>query len=149
VSIRISTKGFKEAVAKLRVMEDIGATRQFQKVLVDALEPMKVAAIANVHSVTGRTAQAIVVAAGASNINPSAYIKVDKTIATALWRGKPYAYPYAVEFGHGGPHPAVAYPFFGPAIQGNKAAARRIVRDGIQDVLNPYITRMSIGGEFS
>jgi len=146
--MQLSTKGLKEAVAKLKLMEDIGATQKFRQVLVEALEPMKDAAISNVHSVTGRTVQAIVVMEG-KGINPSAYLKVDKKIAFVMSKGKASPYPYFVNFGHGGPHPAAAYPFFSDAVQSNKAGARRIVRDGIRDVLDPYITSMSIGGEFS
>lgn len=138
--MRISTKGFPEAVARLKQLAIAMESQKFQSVLVSALEPMAQQAKSNVHSVSGRTAQAIVVAAGKNLQYPSAYFKVDKKIASTPWRGKPFPYPYRVNILSG---------FFTNAVLGGRPGARRIVRDGIEDILRPYTTTLSIGGEFS
>lgn len=148
MAMRISTRGFKEAVARLNELGDIGQTQKFRRVLVEALEPIRAQAVSNVRSLSGRTAAAIVVSEGHGQ-NPSAYIKVDRRLATALWKGRPFAYPYAVEFGHGGPHAASEHPFFRPAFLSARSATRAIVNDGVEALLRPYTTTMSIGGEFS
>ncbi len=147
--MRISTKGFAEAVARLKQLGDVPQARQFRQTLVDALEPIREQAVANINSVTGRTALSITVSPGASAIYPSAYIKSDKRIATAPWRGRPFFYPAAVELGHGGKHPAPPHEFFRPAVLLQRAATRRIVREGIEQLMHPYMTTLSIGGEFS
>lgn len=149
MSMRISTRGFKEAVERLRQLGEAPQAQAFRDTLVDALEPMASQARANVNSITGRTVSAIVVSPGKNPEFPSAYLKVDRRIASMPWRGKPFAYPYAVEYGHGGPRPAPAHPFFAPAYVGTRAQTRQIVRDGIEQLLRPYITTMSVGGEFS
>ena len=41
------------------------------------------------------------------------------------------------------------HPFFRPAFLAERAEVRRIVKDGILELLHPYMTTMSIGGEFS
>lgn len=144
----LRVKGFDEAIAKLKGIEKAPQSRQFQRVLLDAADVIRKAAIANVHSVTGRTVSAIVIAPGAG-ANPSAYVKLDKRLASLIWRGRRFPYPYAVEAGHGGPHPAAAHPFFGPAVIANRSKVRRMIKDGIEDVLHPYVTSLSVGGEFS
>ncbi len=122
--------------------------QQFRQVLATALEPIRDAAAANVHSITGRTVEALQIAPGRSETNPSAYLKVDKRIASVLWRNRPFPYPFAVEAGHGGKHPAAAHPWFRRGFETGRSATRRLVRDGIEEFLNPYMTSLSIGGEF-
>jgi len=152
--VNISSKGLKEAVARLVELGDIGQTDKFRGLLVGALEPIRDAAIENIHSVSGRTAAAIIVAPGKNQIYPSAYVKLDRKVATSIWNNKEtgsfqYSYPYAVEYGHGGPRPAPAHPFFGPAFRENRAEVRRIVADGVRDLLDPYRSPVGIGAEFS
>lgn len=147
--MRISTKGFPEAVARFRAMAEAPRKQQFRDALVAALEPISEGAKANVNPITGRTVQAVVTASGRSETNPSAYIKVDKRIAFAMWNAKPFPYPFAVEAGHGGKHPAPAHPWFRPAFEAGRSQTRSLVRDGIAEFLHPYMTTLSIGGEFS
>jgi len=147
--MRISTRGFKEAVERFQQMADAPQRQQeFRRVLVDALEPIRAEAARNVHSITGRTVDALTVAAGASPTYPSAYLKIDRNIAFAMWRGKKFPYPFAVEAGHGGKHPAEAHPWFRPAFDSKRAVTRQMVRDGIEQFLHPYVTSLSVGGEF-
>jgi hypothetical protein len=148
MSMRISTRGFKEAVVRLNELGDVPQTQKFRDMLVTALEPIREAAVGNVHSISGKTASAIVVSAG-KGTSPSAYVKVDRKVATALWKGRQFAYPYAVEYGHGGPHPAVAHPFFMPAVESGRSEVRSIVNDGAEELLRPYTSPVGIGGEFS
>lgn len=89
MSMRISTRGFKEAVARLGQLGDVPQSRQFRGALVDALQPIRTAAIGNVRSISGRTVSAIVVAEGKGR-SPSAYVKVDRKLAYVLWRGRPF-----------------------------------------------------------
>jgi hypothetical protein len=137
--MQISTKGFKEAVLRLRELSNVAQTEKFRGVLVTALEPVQAGVIANIHSVTGKTASAVVLAAGNSLMNPSAYVKVDKKVAHAMWKGKPFPYPYVVES---------QTHFFLRAVEANRSRTRGITREGIADLLRPYQTTMSIGGEF-
>lgn len=148
MAFRISTRGFKEAADRCRELGDVPESREFRQVLVRALEPVRDRAVANVHSITGRTAAAIVVGSG-KGIAPSAWVKVDKRVATALWNGRSISYPTMVEAGHGGKHPAPPHPFFRPAFDSAKAQTRQIVRDGIEDLIHPYQQTPTIGGEFS
>lgn len=146
--MRISSAGLKECVARLNEIGNAGQTDKFRAVLVAALEPIRDQAIQNIHSVSGRTAAAIVVAAGKSQ-NPSAYVKVDRKLAQALWKGRPFSYPYAVEYGHGGPHAAPAHPFFGPAFRSARAEVRSLVNDGAREMFTAYTSPVGIGSEFS
>ena len=53
---------------------------------------------------------------------PAAFVGIDYSIG-------PHA--HLVEFGHGGPHPAKAHPFFRPAWDSKKSEAEKIIVDGI------------------
>jgi hypothetical protein len=148
MAMKISTKGFPEAVAKLKGMANAPKLQQFQRTLLNAAQVIATEVKSNVHSITGRTVSAIVVVPGKGS-SPSAIIKVDKRLAAAVSRGKRFPYPYAVEAGHGGPHPAAAHPFFAKAVQAKRAEARRIIKVGVEDVLDPYIGSSGVGGQFS
>ncbi len=147
MAFRISTGGFKEAAKRLEELGDVPETQKFRRVLVEALEPIRARSVANVHSISGKTAAAIVVSPGKGQ-RPSAYIKVDRRLASVLWRGRPLAYPYPVEYGHGGKHPAPPHPFFRPAFEAARSETRRIVNDGLEELFQPYQHAPAIGGEF-
>ncbi len=143
----ISAKGFKEATEKLKGMANVQQAKKFQQTLLDGVGVIADDAKNRVHSITGRTVSAIITAPG-KGATPSAYVKVDRKLASVISRNRRSAYPFFVEFGHGGPHPAPPHSFFKAAIIAKRASARRIVKDGIEEVLNPYVGPSSIGGEF-
>jgi len=138
MGMRISTKGFAEAIAKLKGLENAPKAQRFQRVLLDAAQVVATEAKNNVHSVTGRTVSAITVSPGKGS-NPSAYVKVDRRLASVVSRGGRFAYPYAVEAGHGGKHPAPAHSFFKKAVRAKRTEARRIIKAGIQDAISDTV----------
>lgn len=130
---------------KLEGLGDLPATERFGRMLVQSMEPIRLGVINNIHSVTGRTVSAVVSGMG-RGAKPSAFVKVDKTIAFTVWRGKAYPYPYAVESGHG---KAPAYPFFRNAVNANRSMVRSLVNEGSRDVLMEYVHSPQTGGEFA
>lgn len=131
--------GLDQTLARLKALGDATQTREAQRILVDALEPVREAILANIHSISGRTAAAVKVAPGAIQpgtfANPTAFLTIDRKIAFTMWKGKRFAYPYSVEVGHGGPHAAPPHPFFLPPYQAARAEVRARVIEGFQDLL--------------
>lgn len=138
------SSAFAEVEKDLRGLSDLAKSEKLTQVLVDALQPARAAAIGKVHSVTGKTVAAITVNPGRGRLI-SANLKVDKKIAYAFWYGKPYAYPYAVEFGHG---KTPAHPFFNDAVRSARSEMGDIVQDGLDKLIGDYVSGLSIGGEF-
>lgn len=56
------------------------------------------------------------------------FVKYSKT-------GKRYYYPTAVEYGHGGPHPAPARPFMRPAADESRSKVRAVVKARISQAV--------------
>ncbi len=150
----VKSENFKLTATLLRDMVNAAGpdSPKLVQVLVDALDITKRAIVGRVHSVTGKTVKAITVAAGKSLRGPSAYVKIDRNIASVLWAKKkgadktPFPYPFAVEYGHGGPHPAPPHAFFKDGVDDSKSEVRDAVREGIADILFPGSSQ--VGSEF-
>ena len=145
MALSISTKGFREAVAKLHALGNAPASAGFRTMLADTMEPIRMGVIRNIHSITGRTVQDVESGIG-RGASPSAYVKVGRRFAIAISRGKRISYPRVVEAGHG---KVPAYPFFRNAVEANRPAVRRSINAGVRDFFQPYIQSPQIGGEFN
>jgi len=79
------------------------------------LEQMKQNASTNPHVRSGKLLNAL----GAKPHGNSITVGVHRSD----WSGDDFYYPAAVEYGHGGPHPAPAHPYVRPAVdaKGNEA----------------------------
>jgi len=118
------------------LLEDIAgkgrkAGLALKEVLRDAAEPIRVDAAANVRSLkepTGRLESAVFADRG-DPLKSSAIVGVNHKIAP---------HGSLVEFGHAGPHPAKPHPYMRPAVEKNRGNVRKIIADGVADILQNY-----------
>jgi hypothetical protein len=145
--MKITISNFPETISHVGEMAQVFENQKFQQSLIDAVEVIRQNAASRVHSVTGRTVQAMVVRPGRGRYL-SAYLKIDLDIASVLWKGRRFPYPYSVEYGHKGKHSAPPHPFFAPAVKDSRSTVVQIVKTALLDILKPYMGSSSIGGEF-
>jgi HK97 gp10 family phage protein len=71
------------------------------------------------------------------NLKSAVYAKLapSKNVAFAGIRGGRAPHAHLVEYGHGGPQPAPAHPFFRPAVDESKDFARQVVINGLKDLV--------------
>lgn len=125
---------FKQLSVDLRALK-LENTPEVRRVLADSLIPLRDQVRANVHSVSGRTVAATVIIETHGGSTPAAAVKVDKRIASVMWRGRPYAYPRVVNFGHGGAHPAGAHPFFSDAVESTSDEVAERLTNGLEELI--------------
>ncbi len=130
----VNVIGLKELDKQMQELIKAASPQKVQPLLLEASDKVVEAAKNNVHDgPTGNLKRAIKTKQMPTRRNdrPAPVIAaVDYNIAPHM---------HLVEFGHGGPHPAPAHPFFRPAWDSTKKEAKQIIIDGLKDNIEEVV----------
>ena len=124
----VSIEGMDDIIKKFKHIATAVDEKDMENNLVEAAMVIRDAAKSMAPVKTGKLRESIVAKRYSRQPKgrPGAFVAIDYRIA-------PYA--HNVEYGHGGPHPAPAHPFFRPAMDNNMGRVKKMIEAGAMEVI--------------